>query len=137
MDISFVAVIVATVAMFAVGALWFTIFFGNLWGKIHGFDKLSKKKQEEMAKQMGPWYGLQLVVTFVSALVLAVLMNLMPDTSPYLIALLVWVGFALPSDVSAQIFGGAPSGYVWHKIVIAGAELLLRLMVAAFVLSLF
>lgn len=137
MEVNFIAVLVATVAMFAVGAIWFTFIFGKMWSKIHGFDKLSKKAQDEMSKKMGPWYGLQVLVIFISAFALALLMSLMPDQSPYFIALIVWAGFAVPSDVSAQIFGGAPEGYVWHKIVIAAGELLTRLMVAAFVLSLF
>ncbi len=137
MEVNLVAVLVATIAMFAAGAVWYTAVFGKLWAKIHGFDKLSKKEQDAMAKTMGPTYGAQLVVTFVSAFVLASLIALLPDQSPYYIAFLVWIGFAVPSDVSAQLFGGAPKGYEWHKIVIAAGELLLRLMIAAFVISLF
>ncbi len=137
MEVNLVAVVVATVAMFVVGAVWYTVVFGNLWGKIHGFDKLSKAKQEEMSKAMGPWYGVQLLFTLVSAYVLALLMVMMPNESPYWIAFLVWLGFALPTEASAQIFGGAPEGYVWHKIGIAASELLLRLLVAAWVISLF
>lgn len=137
MEVNLLAVLAATAVMFAIGALWFTVCFGNAWGKIHGFDKLSKKEQDKMAKSMGPWYGIQVVVTLVSAYVLALLIGLMPDQSPYFIAFLVWLGFALPTEFSAQIFGGAPEGYVWHKIAIAGGELLFRLLAAAWIISLF
>lgn len=137
MEVNLVAVLAATVVMFAVGAFWFTVVFGKAWGDIHGFDKLSKKEQDAMSKQMGPWYGLQTLMTFVSAYVIALLMSLMPNESPYFIAFLAWVGFALPTEVGAQIFGGAPKGFVWHKIGIAGAELLIRFLAAAWIISLF
>lgn len=35
------------------------------------------------------------------------------------------------------IFGGAPDGYVWHKIAISSAETSVRLLAAAWVISLF
>lgn len=131
------AALAATVVMFMIGGFWYAVPFGKFWGKIHGFEKLSKAKQEEMQKAMGPWYGLQLVVTLISAYVLAVLIGLLPEQSPYLVAFLVWLGFVLPTEVSAMIFGGAPDGYVWHKIGISVTEALLHLLAAAWVISLF
>ena len=137
MEVNLIAVLLATVTMFAIGAFWYMVPFGKIWGKIHGFDKLSKKKQDEMQKQMGPWYGLQLVLTVLSAFVLALLISLMPDQSPYAVAALVWLGFVVPTEASSMIFGGAPEGYVWHKIGISTAESLLHLLAAAWVISLF
>lgn len=137
MDVNIVAVLVATVVMFAIGAFWYMVPFGTLWGKIHGFDKLSKKEQDKMQKAMGPWYGVQFVVTVISAYVLAVLIGLLPEQSPFFIAFLVWIGFVLPTEASAMIFGGAPDGYVWHKIGISSSESLLHLLAAAWVISLF
>jgi len=131
------AVVAATVVMFIIGAFWYMVPFGKMWGKIHGFDKLSKKEQERQQKAMAPWYGAQLVVTVISAYVLAVLIGLLPDQSPYLVAFLVWLGFVLPTEASSQIFGGAPEGYVWHKIGISVAESLLHLLAAAWVITLF
>jgi hypothetical protein len=90
-----------------------------------------------MQKAMAPWYGLQLLVTIISAYVLAVLISLMPEQSPYFVAFLVWLGFVVPTEVSAMIFGGAPDGYVWHKIGISVTEALLHLLAAAWVISLF
>lgn len=137
MEVNLVAVLAATVVMFAIGAFWYMVPFGNIWGKIHGFDKLSKSEQQKMQKQMGPWYGVQIVLTLVSAYVLAVLIGLLPNESPYMVAFLVWLGVALPTEASAMIFGGAPEGYVWHKIGISTAESLLHLLAAAWVISLF
>lgn len=137
MEVNLLAVLVATIAMFAFGAFWYSVVFGKTWSKIHGFDTLSKKEQDAAAKAMAPWYAVQALVTFISAFVLALLIGYMPEQSPYFLAFLVWVGFALPTEVSAQIFGGSPQGYVWHKIGIASVEMLLRLLLAAWVISLF
>lgn len=136
MEFNVVEIIVVTIVMFAVGAFWYMVPFGKMWGKIHGFDKLSEKKQKEMQAAMGPWYGAQLVVTIITAIVLAMLIGLMPAQSPYYITFLLWLGFVMPVTASNMIFGGAPEGYVWHKIAISSGEALVRLMIAAWVIGL-
>lgn len=133
--VSLSAVVVATVAMFAVGAFWYMVPFGKIWGKIHDFDKLSKKEQKEMQAKMGPWYGVQLVVTVISALILAKFIVLLPDYSPYTLAFILWLGFVVPTEASAMIFGGSKSEYVWHKIFISIGESLLHLQLAAWIIS--
>lgn len=137
MDVNIMAVAAATAVMFAVGAFWYMVPFGKLWGQIHGFEKLSEKKRKEMQASMGPWYGVQLLVTIVSAWVLAVLIGLLPDESPYFVATLVWLGFVMPTTAGNMIFGGSPEGYVWHKIAISSSEALVHLLAAAWVISLF
>ena len=69
MHINYLSIIVATIVQFAIGAIWYSVFFGKLWGKIHGFDKLPKETQQKMMKAMGPFYGLQAFVTLVTAFV--------------------------------------------------------------------
>ncbi len=137
MEVNILAVILATVAMFAVGAIWYSLVFGKIWGKIHGFYELSKAKQKEMQSKMGPWYAVQLLVTIISAWVLAVLIGLLPEQSPFFIAFLVWIGFTVPVVASDMIFGVSPDNYVWHKIAITSSDAIIRLMVAAWIISLF
>ena len=135
MDVNLVAVAAATAVMFAIGAFWYMVPFGKIWGDIHGFDKLTKKQQQEMQQQMGPWYMVQLIVTIISAYALAVLINIAPGESHYYLAFLVWLGGVMPAQVAAMIFGGAPEGYVWHKIGISTSESLVHLLAAAWVIS--
>lgn len=137
MEVNIVAVIVATIAMFVVGALWYMVLFSKQWARMHDMDKMTDKEMKEMSAKMGPYYGLQLIMTIVSAFVLAYLMNLLPSVPPVLVALLVWVGFVLPADVSSVIFGGTKSGYILPKILIQAGEALVRLVVAAIIISLF
>ena len=137
MEVNILAVIVATVAMFAVGAVWYMVFFAKKWGQLHDFDSYSKEEQKAMAAKMGPFYGLQLLMTLLSAWVLAYLMVQLPNMSPVLIAIAVWAGFVLPADVSGVIFGGTKPKDIAAKILIQAGEALLRLVVAALVISLF
>jgi 1,4-dihydroxy-2-naphthoate octaprenyltransferase len=136
MEVNGLAILAATVAMFAVGAFWYMVPFAKAWGDIHDFDKLSKAQQKEMQSKMGPFYGAQLVMTILSAWILAVMIGFMPDQSPHFIALLAWLGFVLPAQVSAVIFGGTEPKNVAPKIAIMASEALLHLQVAAFVIDL-
>jgi hypothetical protein len=133
--VSLLAVAVATISMFAVGAFWYMVPFGKIWGKIHDFDKLNEKQQKEMQAKMGPWYGVQLVVTIISALILAKFMILLPNYSPYTLAFIMWLGFVVPTEASAMIFGGSKPEYVWHKIFISIGESLAHLQLAAWIIS--
>lgn len=135
MEVSLTTVIAATVAMFAVGAIWYMGFFAKQWGEIHGFNKLDKKTQKEMQAKMGPYYGAQIVVTVFSAFVLAKLIGLLPEYSVYTLAVLVWFGFVLPTQVSAVIFGGTDPKWIVQKTSIMAGEALAHLLVAAFVID--
>lgn len=137
MEINIIAVSVATIAMFAVGAVWYMALFSKKWAEMHGMDKLSDKQMKEMSAKMGPYYGLQLIMTIISAVVLAYLIGELPNMSPFMVAFLVWVGFVLPADVSSVIFGGTKSQHMMPKIMIQASEALVRLLVAAWIISLF
>src|SRR5579863_4817908 len=45
------AVLVAGIAYFAIGAIWYTFLFRKTWSKLMGFGKLSKKQTEQMRKE--------------------------------------------------------------------------------------
>lgn len=134
MTINILAVTLATIAQFVVGALWYSVLFGKLWGRIHGFDKLSKETQKEMMSKMGPFYGLQLLVTIVSAVVLNKLVLILPNYSIFTLTLLIWLGFIIPAQVSAVIFGGTEPKWIAKKILVMAAGALACLLVGAAVI---
>jgi uncharacterized membrane protein len=110
--------------------------FGKLWGQIHGFDKLSKQVQQEMMKKMGPFYGLQLLVTVIQTLVLALFLAALPqDWNAYGMAGFFWLGFVVPAQVSGVIFGGTEGKWILKKIAVQAGGALVCLQVAAAVLS--
>lgn len=137
MEVNLVAVVVATLAMFVVGAVWYGVVFGKTWGKIHGFDKLSAKKQKEVQSQMAVPYIGQLIVTFLTAWVLAHFMNVLPDLNVWELVFWVWLGFLLPTIYGVVAFGGAPEGKATVKFVIQTTGAFAYTLVGAYVLSMF
>jgi hypothetical protein len=137
MELNYLAIIAATVAQFVMGWIWYGPFFGNLWGKIHGFDKLSKEVQLKMMKAMAPFYGLQLLVTIITTVVLSILLTALPDWNMFALAALVWLGFVVPTQVSGVIFGGTEGKWILSKIAVQAGGALAFLLVAAFILNLF
>jgi hypothetical protein len=138
MQINFVAILIATVVQFIIGAVWYSALFGKLWGKIHGFDKLPKATQQKMMKAMGPFYVLQFVVTLVTTFVLEIFIVYLPhDWNVYGLAGFFWVGFVVPTQVSAVIFGGTESKWIVKKIAVQAGAAFFCLEAAAVVLSFF
>lgn len=134
MEINYLAVLASTVVQFFIGAIWYSVLFGNLWGKIHGFDKLPKEIQEKMVKGMGPFYALQAVVTLITAFVLTVFITYLPSWNPYVLTGLFWIGFVVPTQVSAVIFGGTEGKWILPKIAVQAGASLFCLQAAAAVI---
>jgi hypothetical protein len=135
MSINYLAVLVASVAQFIIGAVWYMPLFGKLWGQIHGFEKLTKSEQKEAQKQMMPMLLVQFIVTILTTLVLAKLIVLIPDYSVYTLAGMVWVGFFVPVQTSAVLFGGTEPKWVVTKTAIMAGGSLACLLVAATILK--
>lgn len=125
MELNYTAILVATVAQFIFGAIWYTPIFGKVWGRIHEFDKVPADKQKEMMKNMWKPLLAQLIVTFVTSFVFALLLNGFPtDWNVYGLAFFFWLGFIFPTQVAAVLFGGTKPEWVITKIAImAGAAL--------------
>ena len=136
MEVNYVAILVASLLQFMFGAGWYTPVFGKLWGKIHGFDKVPKEKQQEMMKSMVPLLGMQFLVTIVTTVVLAVLLaGTTSSWSAFELAGLCWLGFIVPTQVGAVLFGGTEPRWVVTKIFIMAGAALGCMMIAAGVLS--
>lgn len=135
MNINYLAILIATILQFICGAIWYSALFGNLWGKIHGFDKLSKETQQEMMKAMGPLYAVQFFVTIITTSVLALFIAALPqDWNAFGMAGFLWLGFVVPTQVSSVIFGGTESKWIVKKIAVQAGAALLCLQVAAAVI---
>lgn len=137
MNFNYVVILVAVVAQFAFGAFWYSALFGKLWGKIHGFDKLSKAEQDALMKTMGPTYGIQFLATLITTMVLASMLIKMNDApvSPYMIAFFAWLGFSLPAITSSVIFSRTERKYMGTQIAIMCGDTLVRIMLAAAILT--
>ncbi len=141
MPIHALPILVASVLQFIFGAIWYTPIFGKAWGKIHGFDAYSKEEQAKMMRDMWRPLLAQFLVTVLTTYVLALFLSLFrtqfPDTwHAFGIAGFAWLGFVLPTQISAVLFGGTKPGMVLKKIAIMAGASLGCLMIAAAVLEL-
>lgn len=138
MNVNYLAVAIATIVQFAIGAFWYSVLFGRLWGKIHGFDKLPKETQQKMMKEMGPYYALQVVVTVITSFVFGIFVAYVPsDWNPFGLAFFFWLGFVVPAQVSAVIFGGTDRKWIVKKIAVQSGASLICLEGAAAVFHFF
>lgn len=139
MDTSFHmwAVLVAAVAQFVVGGIWYIPIFGKLWGRIHGFDALDKKTQAEMQKQMMPLLGVQLLMSVVTCFVLVHFLKALPEVAWYILAVWLWLGFIVPTQVLAVIFGGTDPRWIAKKLAVMAGGGLVCTLAGAWILHVF
>lgn len=109
-EVNYLAVLIAAAASMVVGFLWYGPYLlGNMWMKEKG---LSKESMKESQKEMGKLYGLSFLFSLVTAYVLSHVMSLSEFFFGYPIiqtgittAIWMWLGFVLPVQVTATIFG--------------------------------
>ena len=97
------AVIVAALAMFAIGALWYTVLFGKKW------VELSKIVPQNPMPNMTSSYIWHFVTTLVTSFILAKLISWFCNgsmTSALKLAVLIWLAFIAMRDLS---------GVIWEK----------------------
>jgi len=136
MHLNYGAIILATVLQFIAGAIWYSLLFGKQWGKIHGFDKLPKETQQKMAKAMGPFYGVQALLTLITSFVLAMFIAYQPTWNAYAMAGFFWIGFVVPTQVSAVIFSNTERKFMFPKVAIQAGASIVCLEIAATILHL-
>jgi len=94
-DVNILAVIVAAIASFVLGMLWFSpVLFGKAWMKEMGItaEKIEASKKKGMAKEM----IVAVINAIVAAYVLAYFLGIAALAgvgSPITIAILIWLGF--------------------------------------------
>ena len=90
--INFLAVIVAAVATFFLGAVWYTVLFGDAGG-VHGYtDERMRAMQDR--RPMPVFFAILLVCYFIIALVMAAIVAVFRIETPLdgvLLGFLIWV----------------------------------------------
>ena len=132
-DINYLAVLVATVVAFALGALWYSpVLFGKSW--LAAIGKTEEEIKAEMENQSMPLiYGLTFVAWLVTAFVLAHFVDYMVATSlmdGLETGFWTWLGFAVTYEVIHGLFEARPprllminSGYHLVSLLIMGGVL--------------
>lgn len=139
LNINFIAILVAVVANFILGFIWYTPLFGKAWAKEMGFDTSIKPTGGEMAKGM----IFMIIGNFFLAYVLAHdiaawsfvpgMEEMSPTVSIMNSAIFTWLGFYLPVDIGIVTWEKKSwklffinTGY--HFVMLLVASLILTLM---------
>ncbi len=138
MELNYVAIVVATVLQFICGWAWYMVIFGKTWGAMHGYDTLSPEEQEKAQKGMMPYLIVQFAGTLLTTFVLALFVSeLSSEWHAFGAAGFFWLGFVMPTQASAVMFGGTPKEWMCKKFAIMAGGSLVCYMIAATVLRFF
>jgi hypothetical protein len=113
-DVNYLAVLVAGLIAFVVGAVWYTALFGKVWIRLQGF---SDEKVKEMKANMSPvkFFGGMLLSYLVLAWVIAIILTGLPETEARTGATLgffVWLGVAAIGVTNHLPSGKRPGVYL-------------------------
>lgn len=129
LDVNWIAIIVAAIAAFALGALWYSnAMFARQWMAAHGH---TPEKLAAMQSSMGKTYAFSFVTYLITAMVIALLIGLTGGASlvgGIVIAVLAWLGFGFAIGLNGNLFSGKPAsafmidaGYQLIYMIIMGA----------------
>ena len=111
--INFWAVLVCAIASMVIGFLWYSpILFAKPWTRLMGIDLNDKARLAEMRKGAGKLYGISFIVSIVSAVVLAKIIEISSvDTILYgmKIGFAVWLGFVTTVQLTGTLFSKQPT----------------------------
>lgn len=128
-DVNWLAIIVATIAGFAVGAGWYTA-LGKQWMAALG------KTREQLGTGPAPFiigFITELVMAYFMAVVIQALFGSTTVWNGTMAGAHMWVGFVITTMILNHRYQGAP----WKLTLIDGGHLLLVLVVQGIVLGLF
>ena len=114
MEINYVAISIATIFQFFIGILWHSsLIFGN--------------------KRI--FYKFQIILIFIATTFLSIFIRLIPDYSPYLIAIYVLIGFYVPNQITGIILSNIPKKLWLKEILVLASLQLVSVLLATYILT--
>lgn len=137
--VNYLAVVVAAVAAMAIGFFWYAPgMFRESWLKIIGKDMLDKVALEHMKKENRSHPTFMFITTFISAAVLARLLDWLGVSNlgaGILVGFWAWLGFALPVTVADTLFSGRERDHMWRLFLIRSSHQFFALLVMGGILG--
>ncbi len=98
MEINYLAVLACTLLAMVLGSLWYSpLLFGGIWMRLNKMNPANQGDAKQMYKEMTVIYGLQIVLAFLQAYILAHFVKGWSDVSGIESALWIWLGFVIPT----------------------------------------
>ena len=109
-EVNYLAILVATVASFILGMLWYSpLMFGNIWLKLMGFSPAKIKAGKK--KGMGKVMFFAFLGTLVSSYVLAQFLKVASAVTikdGLQVGFLIWLGFTATTMLGSVLWEGKP-----------------------------
>lgn len=140
LNINMMAVLIAVVANFIVGYLWYTPLFGKAWGKEMGYNPDEKPPGSELAKGMIFMVIGNFLMAYVFAHNIAVWTpqtwghpdpGISPASMASSAAFFTWLGFYFPGDLGSVVWERKS----WKLFFINTGHHFVSLLIAAIVLT--
>ncbi len=110
-EVNWLAILVATVAVFILGFLWYGSLFGKAWMKIANISKADMKKAKKKGMMTGMIWGF--ITTFIIAYFLGWIISLAGVTTigaAALVSFWVWLGFVGTVTLGGVLWKGEKCG---------------------------
>lgn len=109
-DVNYLAILVAAIVHFVIGAIWYTVIFGKMWLKLVDPDgtKAESMKSGQAVAFIGSFVG-----SLLMSYAVARLMGLIGIAGLYeavVLAILVWAGFTIPIALNDVVYEKKPVG---------------------------
>ena len=113
-SINWLAVVACVIASMIIGSLWFNpkTFYPGWWKAIGRSESDAPGGQN-----MGMVWGLTVLASFVQAVFIAIMVNLMGSNtliSGATAGFLLWLGFVAPSSLTNKLFAGQPTAWLYE-----------------------
>jgi Protein of unknown function (DUF1761) len=117
-------------------SVWYGPIFGKFWMIVNGHENATKEEMAELSKGMGLLYGAQALLTILTTVFTAIVVNSkeLSGYSWYYLAGFIWLGFMMPIIVQTELWGPTKKELKLKKTLIIISQLLLSTLISAFFL---
>ena len=132
MNLNYLSILIQTVLLVVLGAVWFGPIFGKMWSKIMGFELLSIEEQKQLEKEITPYYAVQAIATIFYCTGLNIIFNLTHGTANhFIIGLMIWGLIVLPTLATDIIWGNTKKEHWTMQFLLVAVYQLISIMLVA------
>ncbi len=136
MEINYTLVLIAAIAQFVLGGLWYSpLMFGTWWMQIMEVTHISKDELKKMQKEMVPFYALQFFLTLFTTISFANLLPYISAFSAYHVAFWLWVGFIAPLQIGMVIWGNTKKKFWIKQLIVMTSFQFVAILLMAWIVT--
>lgn len=135
MDVNYWAIGISALVAMVLGWLWYGPLFGAAWMKVNDLNPDDRAKREAMQKNVGPLYGVQLLLVLLQLYILAHFIGGWKSVSGVESALWIWLGFVMPTVAGFALWNAKPAKVRWTLFFLSAGYQLLCFMAFGFILG--